>query len=274
MPLVAMGTGSSCKFNSTDAYLRVTMALGAGFNHIDTAYDYLNLPGVAAAIKDVNRSSLFITSKVPGCGVGIDPPCYNGTANDTYQTLQLLQTDYLDLMLLHFPPTIGCAASSGCQQAQDQWRALEDIYFNSRKLRAIGVSRYCQSCLECIAKTARIMPMANQVAYHVGMGGDPVQLISYCKSHRIVIEAFSPLDQGVVLQNFTVGEKIAQELNVSIAQVALGWLAQRQHVVITTSTNNSAHLVEDRDLWGFSLTPQNFADIDALPGPPGSICDH
>jgi len=106
------------------------------------------------------------------------------------------------------------------------------------------------------------------------MGGDPVQLISYCKSHRIVIEAFSPLDQGVVLQNFTVGEKIAQELNVSIAQVALGWLAQRQHVVITTSTNNSAHLVEDRDLWGFSLTPQNFADIDALPGPPGSICDH
>jgi len=250
------------------------MALGAGFNHIDTAFIYQNLPGVAAAIKDVNRSSLFITSKVPGCGTMMLPPCYNNTINDTNQVLQLLETDYVDLMLLHQTPTLGCNVSLGCQQAQEQWRALEDLYYGTHKIRAIGVSNYCQNCLECVAKTARVLPMANQVAYHVGMGGDPQQLISYCESHKIVIEAYSPLAEGAVLQNFTVGDKIAQRLNVSSAQVALGWLAQRQHVVVTTSTNNSAHLIEDRDLWGFSLTSQDFDALDALPAPSDRICNN
>jgi len=251
------------------------MALAAGFSHIDTAFIYLNFPGVAAAIKDVNRSSLFITSKVPGCGAGppfMPPPCYDNTLNDTDAVLAGLQTTYVDLMLLHMPPPLGCNVSIGCKQAQDQWRALEDIYITTHKLRAIGVSSYCQNCLECIAQTARITPMANQVDYHVGMGADPIELISYCDKHKIVIEAFSPLAEGAVLQNFTVGQEIAQRLNVSSAQVALGWLAQRQRVVVTTSTNNSAHLVEDRDLWGFSLTSQDFAAIDALTTPPDSIC--
>jgi diketogulonate reductase-like aldo/keto reductase len=275
LPLVAMGTGTSCKYNSTDAELRVKMALSAGFNHIDTAFLYQNLPGVAAGIKGVNRSSLFITSKVPGCGSALLlPPCYNNTVNETNQVLELLQTEYVDLMLLHQPPAMGCNASAGCLQAQEQWRALEDIYLTTHKIRAIGVSNYCQNCLECVAKAARVMPMANQVAYHVGMGGDPQSLISYCEAHKIVIEAYSPLAEGAVLQNFTVGDKIAQRLNVSSAQVALGWLAQRQHVVVTTSTNNTAHLVEDRQLWDFSLTSQDFGDLDALPVPADRICNN
>jgi len=172
------------------------------------------------------------------------------------------------------------------------------------------------------------------------MGGDPEQLMSYCQKHGIVIEAYSPLAEGAVLQNFTVGDKIAQRLNVSSAQVALGspffffspfflllfffsffsspfffslfffsfflsffsspfffsfflllfsslvysplfvtpshkgWLAQRQHVVVTTSTNNTAHLIEDRTLWGFNLTSQDFSDLDALPTPGESVCNN
>ena len=75
---------------------------------------------------------------------------------------------------------------------QEQWQALEKIYAE-KKARAIGVSNYCQKCIECIMQNATVTPMVNQIQYHVGMGPDPDGLISYCAKRNITVEAYSPL---------------------------------------------------------------------------------
>ena len=92
MPMVALGVGG---YNTTQATEAIKLALSLGFTSIDTAHDYGNNPGVAAAIKGVDRKSFFLTTKVPGCGVptqGIQPPCYNNTLKLARENLAAMGT--------------------------------------------------------------------------------------------------------------------------------------------------------------------------------------
>lgn len=168
MPLVACGTGGD---SSAEAQSGVAVALKAGVTHIDTAHDYTCLPGVGAAIAEWlqshERASLFLTSKVPGCGVptqGLQPPCFDNTfamATKDIATLVGGANGQIDLLLLHFPPLEGCGGAS-CTKMQEQWAALEQLYA-SKKTRAIGVSNYCETCIKCIEANATVMPMVNQI---------------------------------------------------------------------------------------------------------------
>jgi diketogulonate reductase-like aldo/keto reductase len=264
-----MGTGG---LNDTTAEADIRQALALGYTHIDTAYDYHDQRGVGRALKAVNRSSVFVTTKVPGCGVpglppyyGVQPPCFNNTMRAANTDLEQLDTPYLDMLLLHFPPVFGCHLPAECTKMQQQWAALEELY-NAGKVRAIGVSNYCQNCIECLNATAKIMPFLNQVQYHVGMGADPDGLLSFCQKQRIVVEAYSPLANGHLLQNFTVGKAIATKHNVSAAQVAMAWIAQRGHVLVT-ATSNPTYAKEDLELWSFTLDSQDLSQLDNLQDP-------
>ena len=194
MPLVAAGSGGD---SDAQAKTGVKLALQQGFNSIDTAHDYGCLDGVGEALTEwgvEKRSSFFLTSKVPGCGVptqGLQPPCFENTLKMATSDIVKLQTPYVDLLLLHFPPIDGCGGLS-CTKIQEQWTALEQLYA-ANKTRSIGVSNYCRDCIECVLKNATVKPMVNQVQYHVGMGADPSGLIDYCHSEGIVVEAYSPL---------------------------------------------------------------------------------
>ena len=99
-----------------------------------------------------------------------------------------LGTGYVDLLLLHFPPIDGCAGKS-CTKMQEQWAGMEQLY-KANLTRAIGVSNYCQECIECVLKNATVKPMVNQIQYHVGQGGDPSGLLTFCKEQDIVVEAY------------------------------------------------------------------------------------
>jgi len=269
VPLVAMGTGG---LNDTSAESAIKMALSVGYTHIDTAYDYHDQSGVGKALKTVNRSSVFVTTKVPGCGVpglppfyGVQPPCYNNTLRAANSDFDQLDTPYIDMILLHFPPVFGCHLPYECQKMREQWEALESLY-TAGKVRAIGVSNYCQNCIECLNGSAKIMPFLNQVQLHVGMGPDPDGLVSFCKREQIVVEAYSPLAGGRLLSNFTVGKAIAAKHNVSTAQVAFAWLAQRGEVLVTATTN-PIYAKEDLDLWSFTLDAQDLSQLDDLNNP-------
>lgn len=163
MPMIAAGVGG---LSDDDAATAVSLALSSGFTAIDTAADYKNFAGVARALKNVSRESYFITSKVPGCGVptqGLSPPCFNNTLRAGEQDVRALGVK-IDLMLLHFPPLLGCKiGSKSCAKIQEQWRALEQMYNVGEAVNAIGVSNYCQECLECVAQTAEVMPQVVQM---------------------------------------------------------------------------------------------------------------
>ena len=198
MPLLAQGSGGD---NDADAKAGVTLALQNGFTSIDTAHDYNCLSGVGQALTEFGkREQIFLTSKVPGCGVpsqGLEPPCFENTLKVATADLSTLHVDYVDLLLLHFPPieaggkSLGCSGDS-CAKVQEQWTALEQLY-HANKTRAIGMSNYCQDCIECVLKNATVKPMVNQMQYHIGMGADPSGLIDYCHSQNIVLEAYNPL---------------------------------------------------------------------------------
>ena len=237
MPAIACGTGGD--HNNSGAQAGVELALAAGFTHIDTAADYGDQAGVGVAIKAASRKSLFITTKIPGCGVPtqvraagpISAPreaashfpvrawlgpqglaC--GTENSVKKIasdLAQLQTSYADLMLIHFPPigvrpelrpappaartcsaprlhVQGCDASN-CELMQQQWAALEQAYARGQA-RAIGVSNFCEACVQCLLKTAKVAPMVNQVQYHIGMGGSyPEDTPGFWKRHNITLMA-------------------------------------------------------------------------------------
>lgn len=128
-------------------------ALNVGFRSIDTAHDYGDLHGVASGISEsaVPRSEIFLTTKVPGCGVptqGLNPPCYSNTLKMATADINTLNahapaSNYVDLLLLHFPPLEGCGAKQ-CPKIQQQWTALEQLY-KANITRAIGVSNFCQA---------------------------------------------------------------------------------------------------------------------------------
>ena len=278
MPLVACGSGGD---SSAEAQSGVALALKAGCTHIDTAHDYNCLAGVAAGVaawmgEGHARDSLFLTSKVPGCGVptqGLQPPCFDNTYAMAEKDIAALvgKTGHVDLMLLHFPPLEGCGGAS-CTKMQEQWTALEQLYV-AKKTRAIGVSNYCATCIACIEENATVMPMVNQIQYHVGMGADPAGTLSYCAARNITVEAYSPLGGGRLLKDAAFSALAASLLPTynftSSAQVALAYVAQRG-VGVVTKSDNPEYLAQDLALFapGSIISASDRAKLDALSGVP------
>eukprot|EP00041_Stephanoeca_diplocostata_P004242 m.42060 g.42060 ORF g.42060 m.42060 type:complete len:258 (+) comp14997_c0_seq2:334-1107(+) len=215
----------------------------------------------------------FITSKIPGCGVptqGIPSRlhCYTDSMKAFGEDLQLLNTTYIDLVLIHFPPLGGCT-SDNCPLMQEQWAVLEEVY-KSKQARAIGVSNYCQECLECILKNATVTPAVNQVMHHVGMGPDPLKIRDFCAQHGIVVEAYSPLGSGskeLISGNLTTD--IGKKYNKSSPEVAIKWIVQ-QGLPLATKASNPEYLREDIDMWSWNLTAADMQTLDAATKPFGA----
>ena len=197
MPQLAAGTW---QYDNATAADSIAKAWAAGFTHIDTAENYYNQVGVGKAIKTllasgVKREEMFITTKTLPCVTGTmtQAECMNQTLTDFALDLELLGLPYVDLVLLHGPSTRGTSSTTMCDAKAcgadlGSWQALEQAYAE-KKVRAIGVSNYCQSCFECLLSSAKVVPAVNQIAFHVGMGDDPSGLVSYSASKGILAQA-------------------------------------------------------------------------------------
>jgi len=260
MPMMSFGTW---KYDSQTAEDSVKLAIKTGFNHIDTANDYNNQDGVGRALKGFNRSSYFLTTKVP-------PGSASATTKALNENMKLLDMDYVDLVLVHYPP-LSAKIGLGCSSMQAQWKVMEDFY-KSGKAKAIGVSNYCPSSLECIAKTATVTPAVNQVLFHVGMGIDPIGLKSYSDSKGIVTQAYSPLGDGtseLITGDLVTG--IGKAHNATGSQVSLRWLIETG-VPLSTKTSKQSHMQEDLEIFGdkFPMAATEKAKLDAATKPAGS----
>lgn len=286
MPILAAGTW---QYNDSQAEASVTNAIKAGFNMIDTAYDYHNQVGVGKGIRNSGaaRDSIFVETKVPGCG--LDPAistssCYNDTKKVLQTDLDLLNMSHVDLVILHFPPKMAFVARSChlfiCDEVVDQWRAMEEFYA-AGKARAIGVSNYCPSCFACLEGKAKVLPMVNQVGYHIGMGPDNGGFKSYADKNGIVMQAYSALgnkpwaqgaDTEILHGKFT--SSLAKAHNKSTIQVALKWLVQHGIPAVTKSSS-VAHLQSDHDIFSWNLTDAEMKQADEfrLFGMPSFACN-
>jgi len=282
--MIAAGTW---QYNASEVESSLQNAFSVGFRMIDTAHDYNNEEAVGRALATSGRarSDLFLETKVPGCGIqGISMfKCYEDTKNMLDDNLKLLNVSYVDLVIIHFPPLgtmISRTCGLVCHEVQDQWRALEEFY-KAGKAKAIGVSNYCTSCFRCLESTASVMPMVNQVAYHLGMGTNPGGMKTLADKYGFVLQAYSPLgnlpwkkgaNPELLKGNFTTG--LAQAHNKSTIQVALKWLVQHGIATITKS-GNPVHLAEDLDLWSWNLTDAEMkaADEYHLFGMPSFACN-
>merc|ERR1719215_1985435 len=242
------------QYDPSTAEQVVKDALSVGFNHIDTANNYKNQKGVGAALKGVDRDSYLLTTKIP-----------DGTASQTKQYLDQdlseLGLEYVDLMLVHYPP-----CGNSCSAMQAQWAAMEEFY-NAGKAKAIGVSNYCPSSLECIKETMTVTPAVNQVKFHVGMGTDPIGLKSYCDAAGIHLQAYSPLGNGgseLITGDLVTG--IGSNHGKTGAQVSLRWI-QENGVSLSTKTTKQSHMEQDLDVFNFELTADEKATLDAATSP-------
>lgn len=272
MPMGGIGTWL---YNDTQAEAEVLAALKLGARLIDTAYNYENENGVGAGMKKsgVPRKEIFLTSKIPG-GLSMADTM---AAHD--QNLNQLQTEYVDLLLTHFPcgfPTKPNSPPVNCSKVarQNTWKGLEAMY-KAGKARAIGVSHYCQKHIEDVLEIATVPIAVDQEEWHVGMGPDPQGLVSFGKKHGISYQSFSPLcgpcskkDHEDLISGPLVSS-IGKAHNVSGVQVALKYLVQLGSPVIPKSSNPT-HIQEDLDLFSFTLSSTEMAKLNAATTPPSA----
>lgn len=221
-------------------------AIKTGYTHFDTAQAYGNEAMLGRAIKNnkVDRSKLFITTKIQ-----ISNFAPHKVRESFEQSLKALQTDYADLLLLHFPVTL---------RRKKAWLALEDLK-TSGLVKSIGVSNYTPRHLEEMKTYANEIPAVNQVELHVFL--QQPELIKYCKSNKIQIEAYSPLAHAHLMDNQVVRE-IAEKHDKSYAQIMLRFLIEQGFVVIPKSVNPK-RIEENFNIFDFTLDASDIKKLKA-----------
>ena len=234
----------------------VKAALKAGYRHIDTAACYGNEASVGQAIKEsgVPREEIFVTSKVWNTERG-----YEKTLAAFETTMAKLDLDYVDLYLIHWPAAANQFENWKEINAQT-WRALEELYIKG-KVKAIGVSNFLPHHLEALLEGAKVVPMVNQIEYHPGFM--QAESVAFCKAHNILVEAWSPLGTGNVLNNETL-IMMAQKYSKTVAQICIRWVLQHGLLPLPKSITES-RIIENTEVFDFELKEEDMAIIDAIP---------
>lgn len=236
----------------------VADAISVGYRMIDTAQAYNNEEGVGKAVKasGIDRKEFFIVTKIWISNYG-----YEHAKASIDESLRRLQTDYIDLMLLHQP---------FCDR-YGAYRALEEAY-KEGKLRSIGVSNFYPDHLIDLASNVEIKPMVNQVETHVFNAQTTAK--RYMDEYDCRIMSWGPLAEGRnnFFSNPTLAE-IAKKNNKSIPQIALRWLLQRDVIIIPKSTHKD-RMIQNLDIQNFELTAEDMDKIASLDTGKSLFFDH
>ena len=227
----------------------VRWGIEAGYKHIDTAAAYRNEKSVGQAIREtgIKRDKLFVTTKL------WKEDMVQGTQMKAFESsLKLLQLDYVDLYLIHWPVP---------GKNMESWKVLEEIN-KSGRARAIGVSNFAQHHLDLLLRDAKVVPAVNQIQCHPYFTQQP--LAAYCEKLGIAVEAWSPLGgTGGNLLDDPVLKKLATKYAKSAAQIVLRWDLQRGIITIPKSTHQ-ARIIANTDIYGFELSKDDMKTINDL----------
>lgn len=244
IPSIGFGTYKSGDDEETAKIIK--NALNLGYKMIDTASFYNNEVGIGNGIKEsgIDRKDIFIVTKLWN-----DDHGYDNTIEAFNKSLNNLQVDYIDLYLIHWPNKLN----------SETWRAFEHLY-ETGKVKAIGVCNFKVEHLEELKKTAKIMPMVNQVEIHPFSTKN--NIINYCKDNNIKVVAWSPISRGRVLSNELMID-LSQKYKKSIVQIVLRWHMQKGVIPIPKSSNEN-RIKENIDIFDFEISSEDMKAIDSL----------
>lgn len=245
MPVLGYGVAQVQGAEATQA---VKDAIANGYRMIDTAVIYDNEGDIGRAIaeSDVDRRDLFLTTKV-----WVQDMSYEGAKASVSRSLELLGTDYLDLVLLHHP--IG--------DIWGAWRALEEVY-KAGRIRAIGVSNFSPALMTQFVALNDIAPMVNQIENHPFH--QQADKVAYFQEQGILVEAWAPFAEGMHdVFHSPILTKIADHHGKEVGHVILRWLLQRGISTIPKSMK-PARMASNLDVFDFELTTDEMAQIATM----------
>jgi len=227
----------------------VRSAVEIGYRNFDTAQAYGNERGVGEGVRtsDVPRDRLFVSTKLAA-----EIKDYDAAVAAIDGSLETLGLDCIDLMLIHSPqPWDDFRSGDYAEGNREAWRALEDAY-RAGKLRSIGVSNFLSSDLEDLLEHRTVVPHVNQILVHAG--NTPFELIAYCESQNILVQAYSPIAHGEILKNVEVRE-MAEKYGVTVPQLCIRYTLQLGTVPLP-KTGNPEHMTSNAQV-DFEITDED-----------------
>lgn len=233
--------------NKKECIDSVHFALKAGYTHFDDAQVYDNEEFLGEALKEagVARNEIFVTTKIWIKNFGP-----KRTPKSFETSLEKLQMEYVDLLLLHFPVSLLRGKA---------WKALEEIHA-AGQAKAIGVSNYTVKHLEELLKQCQVKPAVNQVELSVVL--QQPELVDYCKANGIIVQAYTPLAEGHFFDDPTLKE-IAKKHSKSVPQIMLRWCIDYGVVALTKSTHEK-RIKDNIDIFDFKLDEEDMKKLKAL----------
>ena len=235
----------------------VGLAVSAGYRLIDTAQAYANEKGVGEGVRTcgIKREELFVTSKVAA-----ENKSYDSAMRSIDETLEKMDIGYLDLMIIHAPqPWAEWRGEKRYFEENKQvWKALERAY-EEGKLKAIGVSNFLCDDLDSLLPSCNVRPMVNQILCHIG--NTPRSLIEYCEKEGILIESYSPIGHGQILNNKTV-VTMAEKYDVTAAQLCIRYTVQLGTVSLPKASSRT-HIRENAQI-DFAIEEADMAVLKDL----------
>jgi diketogulonate reductase-like aldo/keto reductase len=248
VPAVGLGTyqlrGETC-------VRTVKTALDLGYRHVDTAEYYRNEAEIGRALResDVDRAEVFLVTKVWRSNLSRE-----GVLQSTKESLRDLRTDYVDLLLVHWP-----SRTVPIEETLDAMNRLR----REGSVRHVGVSNFSVEQVREAAAASETPIFADQVKYHPMT--EQNDLLEYCIDENLLLTAYSPLSKGAVATDETLWE-IGDRYGKSPAQVALRWLVQQPQVAAIPKASSPAHLRENLDVFDFELDEAEMEEIFELQG--------
>jgi diketogulonate reductase-like aldo/keto reductase len=241
--------------NGEVAYNSVAFALKSGYRHIDTAHGYQNEESVGQAIKDsgIDRREIFVTSKLRA-----EIKSYEGALQHFNETMDNLGLEYIDLYLIHAPWPWHEMGKDCTKENIQVWKAMEEIY-KSGRCRAIGVSNFNVNDLKAILETCTIKPMANQIRFYIGDTQE--EITQFCQENGILVEGYSPLATGRILNNEKVAE-IAKKYNKTLPQICIRYVLQRGVLPLPKSTTEK-YILSNTDI-DFEISDEDMNYLNSL----------
>ena len=245
IPRLGLGTYNITRKKDVDRAIH--SALEAGYRLIDTAAAYYNEREIGEAIKSstVTREEIFITTKLDNSDHG-----YKSTFRAFEQSLSRLDTDYVDLYLIHWPIS---------RRRNESWKAMEEL-LEKGKCKAIGVSNYMINHLEDLKKNSSVLPAVNQIEFNPFVFEREVK--EYCQNLGVAVEAYTPIARGRKFKHEDI-KRLSDKYGKTEAQVMLRWGIQHNVIVIPKSSSPE-RIKENADIFNFNISDEDMGVMNSL----------
>src|SRR3990172_9479631 len=242
-----LGLGTYSITSKKEVNRAIHSALEAGYRLIDTATAYYNEKEIGEAIKSspVPREEIFITTKLDNSDHG-----YKSTFEAFELSLKKLDTDYIDLYLIHWPIS---------SRRNESWKAMVEL-LEQGKCRVIGVSNYMIRHLEDLRKNSIIKPAVNQIEFNPFVFEREVK--EYCQNLGVAVEAYTPIARGRKFKHQEI-KKLSDKYGKTEAQLILRWGIQHNVIVIPKSSNPE-RIKENADIFDFNISDEDMGVLNSL----------